>query len=79
MRTRAHAATMAHAASADFEYENGENGDNGHDVGYFGARDRTFSIGHVAHMLNVSTQTLRYYEREGLVISTRTSSSAFAI
>ncbi len=71
MRTRAQAA-KARAPAADFEYESGDDGGNGHDASPFVAGDRTFSIGHVAHMLNVSTQTLRYYEREGLVISTRT-------
>jgi MerR family transcriptional regulator/heat shock protein HspR len=34
---------------------------------------RTYSIGHVARILCVSPQTLRYYEREGMIIPIRTA------
>lgn len=73
MGRAARAADIAGQENDDRDKDDGENGGNGHDAGYFTTRSRSFSIGHVAHMLNVSTQTLRYYEREGLVIATRTS------
>jgi MerR family transcriptional regulator/heat shock protein HspR len=34
---------------------------------------RNYTIGHVAHLICVSPQTLRYYEKEGLIIPQRSN------
>jgi MerR family transcriptional regulator/heat shock protein HspR len=71
MRTRQSAATAnsAPAAHAAYRREVG----NGNGARAFPINERSYSIGHVARMLYVSAQTIRYYEREGLILPTRTS------
>ena len=40
-------------------------------IRYSSLQSRTYTIGQVARMLSVSPQTLRYYEKEGMIIPMR--------
>ncbi len=68
MRTSSEPATMNRALA-----EHGVNFDDGLGAEFFAGDEETYSIGCVARLLYVSPQTIRYYEREGLIISIRTA------